>query len=200
MLLVGFMGSGKSTVGRELSTRLGWTFIDFDAEIARRAGASVAEIFEGRGERFFRTLEADVAVWALSSQDAVLAAGGGWAAAPGRITTVPADTATVWLRIDADTALGRLGRDATRRPLLEVPDPHERARRLLSKRDPHYSLAGLHVDAANSSPEDLAHVIASRLGLAGGSATSRERGEGEGSEARRSTPGRGRGGKVLGAL
>ena len=80
VLLVGFMASGKSSVGRELATLLGWEFFDFDAVVESRAATSVAEIFRERGEPEFRRLEAEVAGDLLARARVLPASGGGGAA------------------------------------------------------------------------------------------------------------------------
>ena len=89
LLLVGFMGSGKSTVGAAVARRLGWRHADLDAEVEKAAGASVREIFSTRGEESFRELEARVAADLLSAARVVVSTGGGWAAVPGRLADVP---------------------------------------------------------------------------------------------------------------
>src|SRR5687768_9084397 len=85
VVLVGFMGSGKTTVGRQLASRLGWTFVDLDDEVEARAGMSVDELFRARGEAGFRALESEAGAAALGRSATVLAPGGGWSLAPGRM-------------------------------------------------------------------------------------------------------------------
>ena len=79
VVLVGFMGAGKSTVGREVAAKLGWRFLDLDSEIETEAGAAISEIFDRFGESHFRRLESDVGQRALSLHHVVVATGGGWA-------------------------------------------------------------------------------------------------------------------------
>jgi shikimate kinase len=159
VLLVGFMGSGKSTVGALLASRLGWSFVDFDQEIERRAGASVEEIFREKGEPSFRALEDEVGRELLRQERVVLATGGGWPAAPGRMEALPSDTLSVWLVIDVETAVRRARGNGRVRPLLEVPDPAARAARLLLEREPRYALAGVRLDASQLPPEDLVERV-----------------------------------------
>src|SRR5688572_10409385 len=90
VVLVGFMGSGKTTVGRQLATRLGWTFVDLDDEVEARAGMSVDELFRTRGEPAFRLLESEAGAAVLARKAIVLAPGGGWALASGRMEELPA--------------------------------------------------------------------------------------------------------------
>jgi len=155
ILLVGFMGSGKTSVGRALAQRLGWRFVDFDAAIEAEQGARIAEIFEREGEAHFRRLEARVAERLLSERDVVLGSGGGWAAAPGRLASVPPGTATFWLKVSPEEAVRRIGRQPGRRPLLDRPDALEEARRLLLERSPRYGEASWTVDTDGSAVEDV---------------------------------------------
>ncbi len=168
VLLVGFMGAAKSTVGAALARRLGWRFADVDAEVELRAGASVAEIFAEQGEEAFREMEARAAADLLSADGVVVAAGGGWAATPGRLGSVPAGTLSIWLDVSAEEALRRAGSPPGRRPLLEVERPLETARALVETRRSAYAAANGRVDTEGSSVDDVtARVlgILAELGL-----------------------------------
>lgn len=173
ILLVGFMGSGKSTVGPILASRLGWSFLDFDQEIERRAGLPVPEIFRRKGEGVFRELEAGVGKDALGADRAVLAPGGGWPAHPGRMEDAGADTLSVWLQVGPETSVARSRAGGARRPLLEVPDALGMARRLLDEREPYYALARLHLDSEAASPQALAEAILKHLEEAAGAEPAR---------------------------
>lgn len=163
VLLVGFMGSGKTTVGRILAKRLGWAFVDFDERIEDRLGISVERIFLERGEDEFRRVEADVGRELLESEDVVLASGGGWPVGPGRLEDLPAGTLSVWLRVSAEEALRRVDRADAVRPLLERPDALAEARRLLEEREPYYRRAGLALDTEGRPAEALADSIEERV-------------------------------------
>ena len=156
---MGFMGSGKSTVGSLLASRLGWSFVDLDDEIERRAGAPVEEIFREKGEGFFRALEAEAGREVLRMERVVVATGGGWPAAAGRIESLDAQTLSVWLAVNAPTSIERVRRGGRVRPLLAVPDALGRAERLLTEREAFYERAELHLDACGSTPEQLAETI-----------------------------------------
>ena len=163
VLLVGFMGSGKSTVGRALAVRLGWRLVDVDRRVEERAGSTVEEIFRDRGEEAFRRLEAEETRRALEGGGRVVATGGGWAAREGRLAEVPDDVLTVWLRVGVETALDRARRDPTVRPLLRGEDAAERARALLERRRPFYRRAELHLDTEGREPEEIAGEIVGYL-------------------------------------
>ncbi len=159
VLLVGFMGSGKSTVGRALADALDWTFVDFDEEIAKAEGLPVPEIFQAKGERYFREVEARVGKGLLHRSRVVLASGGGWAATPGRLDEVPPGTETFWLRVSAEEAVRRAATEPGSRPLLAGPAPLERAAALLRERASLYRAAGTAVDTSHRSVDDVTTEI-----------------------------------------
>lgn len=165
ILLVGFMGAGKSSVGQALAGRLGWRFVDFDDEVEREAGMTVSEIFDRFGEARFRTLEARAAKALLRGSNVVLGSGGGWAAIPGRIAEAPAGTAVVWLQVSAAEAVRRVATQPGRRPLLDGDDPLGPARALLEERTTRYAEAPFGVDTEDSSVEDVTARILEMLEL-----------------------------------
>lgn len=166
LVLVGFMGSGKSTVGRLVAGALGWTFVDLDERVEADQGRSIGEIFEVLGEPHFRAIEARLAQESLAGDALVLAVGGGWAAEPGRLEALPDGTLTVWLDVSAEEALRRVEGAPTARPLLDGADRSdrmERARALMRARAPRYALADLKVDTEGRTPEDVRDRILALL-------------------------------------
>jgi shikimate kinase len=159
VLLVGFMGSGKTSAGRLVADRLGWRFVDFDDEIVKEAGASIPEIFRNEGEAAFRAREAGVAQRLLTEKGVVLASGGGWGAVPGRLTGLPRGTESFWLKVTAPTVIARAAGEPGSRPLLDRGDALEEASRLLAERDPVYRQARWMVDTEHSAVEDVAARI-----------------------------------------
>ena len=162
VLLIGFMASGKTTVGRQLAERLGWRFFDVDEEIVRRSGQTVPEIFREHGEAVFRALEARLAAEVRSTERAVIAPGGGWVTTPGALDGLPEGTFVVWLRVSAEEAVRRVGETADR-PLLAGADPLDRARTLLAERESLYRRADLVLDVDDRSPADIVDEIAARI-------------------------------------
>ncbi|MCF8604526.1 shikimate kinase [Gordonia sp. HY442] len=160
VVLAGFMGSGKSTVGRMLAGRLAVDFVDTDAEIARRAGRGIPEIFAAEGEDGFRKIEADVVGDVLASARGVVALGGG-------SPTVPAIRAAlvghhvVYLEIGADDGFARV-RDSDR-PLLAADDPADRYRDILAARTENYRAVATHVVDAAEPVSSVVAAIISRL-------------------------------------
>lgn len=158
--LVGFMGSGKTSVGARLADRLGWTFVDADDEVEARTGSTIDTLFRDVGEEGFRQVEAGVTADLLQRRDVVVATGGGWPIAEdGRLEALPPDVLTVWLRVAPEVAVARIT-SSERRPLLAVDDPLARATALLERREPSYRRARVHLDANEESPESLADAIA----------------------------------------
>jgi shikimate kinase len=155
IVLVGFMGSGKTSVGRALASALGWRFIDFDDLVEAEAGMTVAQLFAERGEAHFRALEQRIAAAALAEDEVVLGSGGGWAAANGRLDELPPGTETFWLRVTAEEAVRRASAQPGRRPLLASADPGRAATQLLAERTPHYRRARWTVDTEHRAIEDV---------------------------------------------
>lgn len=171
IVLVGFMASGKSSVGPCLARLLGWEFQDVDACVEADEGRSIARIFAEAGEGWFREAEERRTVDLLTRDGVVLAAGGGWGAAPGRLRAVPEGTRSVWLRVSAEEAVRRAALGGGERPLLAGPDPLTAARSLLEQRTPAYAEADVRVDTEGRTVEDVAARILSLLGnVPGGNA------------------------------
>jgi shikimate kinase len=166
LILTGLPGSGKSSVGTAVAGRLGREFLDFDDEIERRAGCSVAELFTTRGEPAFRALELDLTRELAASAGMVLAPGGGWAAIPGALELLRPPGVLVYLRASPEVVLNRMGRSRSARPLLSAPDPLAELRKLLAKREGQYLLADHVVDVERI---DLQRVISLVTRLAPGS-------------------------------
>jgi shikimate kinase len=172
VLLVGFMGSGKTRVGRLLARRLGWPFRDFDEEIVARQGLSIPEIFRQHGEGAFREMEARVGAELLLEEQVVLASGGGWPVGPGRLEELPHGTLSVWLKVPLLEALERARMEGATRPLLQVEDPLQAAERLLETREAYYRRARVALDTHGAEPEDLARQIEELVNLRGRGKTS----------------------------
>jgi shikimate kinase len=159
ILLIGFMGSGKTRVGEVLAGRLNWSFLDLDQEISSRAGLSIPDLFSQHGEAFFRKMEEKVGADLLLERDVVLATGGGWPVVPGRMESLGPETFSVWLQVSVEEAVRRVSRDGPTRPLLAVDDPGLRAETLLTEREPFYRKAQVVIDATKAGPEEISRTI-----------------------------------------
>ena len=145
---------------------LGRRFLDFDQEIERRAGCSIAELFRTRGEPAFRAFELDLTRELAGSAGMVLAPGGGWITVPGALELLRPPGVLVYLRASPEVVLERMGHSSSLRPLLSAPDPLAELRRLLAKREARYLLADHVLDVEHL---ELQHVISLVMRLAPGS-------------------------------
>lgn len=166
VVLVGLMGSGKSTVGKRVASALGVPFTDSDAEIERRSGCSVAELFADRGEPAFRALEAELVAELVEGGPAVIATGGGAVLDPATRAALLGAT-VVWLRATPAVLVHRIADDGTR-PLL-ADDPRGTLQRLASERDPLYrEVADAVVDVDNVPRKLVVERVLDALGISGG--------------------------------
>ena len=144
VFLVGLPGSGKSSVGNAVATKLRIPFVDLDREIETTAGKSIARIFSEDGERAFRAMEFE-ATERLPRTPAIVAPGGGWISNEAIRVLVPRAGPTIYLRVEPRTAALRLGAAAADRPLL-AGDPVRELERLLTVRGKLYESADAVVD------------------------------------------------------
>jgi shikimate kinase len=160
VVLVGLMGSGKSTVARILAERLGRRLVDTDSVIEQRTGRTVREIFATDGEEAFRTLETEVLVQSLAeSEPAVIAAAGGVVLRPeNRAALTDSGARVVWLSADPATLVERV-RGGGHRPLLDA-DPEGTLQRMHTDREPLYrEVADLIVRVDGRSAVEVAEAV-----------------------------------------
>jgi len=159
LYLVGFMGTGKTTVGRAVAQRLGFAFLDSDHEIERAQGRSIPDIFKGDGEPAFRVMERTFVEGGHPPARTVVACGGGLVVQPGLPALLGERGVVICLHASIETILDRTGRQ-NGRPLLDVPDPAERVRALLAEREPIYRSVGtLVLTDARPLRDVVAHVV-----------------------------------------
>jgi shikimate kinase len=139
IVLIGLMGSGKSTVGQMLAQRLGWRLIDLDREIEGRTGHSIARIFHDNGEQAFRSLEQQLTAELLSLAGTVFTPGGGWIINAQNMKRVPSDSAVFWLQVSPEEALA-------------------------AERAAAYGAAGIPVNTDGRTPAEIVEDILIRLG------------------------------------
>ncbi len=144
IILVGFMGAGKSVCGRMLARRLGACFVETDDMIVAREGVSIPEIFARHGEPYFRQLESDVVEALAAKSGDVVATGGGLPCREGRMEALRALGIVVWLRGDPMALLERARRHGARPMLVGRTD--EEILALHGAREPYYGRAHLTVD------------------------------------------------------
>jgi shikimate kinase len=166
--LVGFRGAGKSSVGPELASRLGWESVDADAVIVQRAGQPIAEIFARQGEASFRGLEAEVLAELLQSGERVLAAGGGAVLRPDTRLRMREAGPVVWLQASLETVWSRIQSTlGASRPALTPLNPRQEIEALLEERTPLYAEAStIAVSTDGRSVAEIVAEIESQLPLA----------------------------------
>lgn len=154
IVLIGLMGSGKTSTGRRLAQQLGLDFVDADAEIEAAAGMSITEIFTQHGETYFRDGERRVMARLLNEGPRVLATGGGAFMNEETRARIAASGISIWLKADLDV-LWRRVRKRSHRPLLQSGDPERTLRHLLDQRYPVYARADITV-ISRDGPQELA--------------------------------------------
>lgn len=162
LVLVGPMGSGKSSIGRRLAERLGLPFVDADREIERATGATIPLIFEMEGEAGFRARERDTLLHLCAGEGQVIATGGGAVLHPDTRTLLPARSFVLYLAVDLDSQLRRLAHDRGR-PLLQRGDRREILQRIGEERAPLYAqVADLRYDTGRCG---VRHAVDQLLAL-----------------------------------
>lgn len=161
IVLTGFMGTGKSTVGKLVATELGYDFVDTDVLIESRYGP-IPDIFREHGEAYFRKVEHEIAAELVDRSAIVVATGGRMMLDPANVATLGADSRIFCLVATADEILKRVLGDESpiERPLLAGPNPRQRVVDLLAERSPHYQQF-FQVTTSNRSAHDVASEIVS---------------------------------------
>ena len=158
IILVGFMASGKTAVGRRVAGRLGYTFLDTDHLIEEELGCTIAELFEQKGEAVFRQLETAVAERLGELENHVISTGGGMLTQPGNLERLQRAGLVVFLQADQEEIIERLQRD-TRRPLMQGADLHEKVSTLYAQRLPVYSQSDVVIKTKSMSINQVAAQV-----------------------------------------
>lgn len=160
LVLCGFMGCGKTTVGIRLAKERGMTFVDMDAYIEAQAGCTIAEIFARDGEEAFRAMEHEACLTLGAKEDLVISTGGGAVLREENVAALKQNGMIVWLQVSPMCVLARL-QDDTSRPLLQRPDKAAAVDRLMREREPLYEAAAdLRIDGEADPDEVVGAVIA----------------------------------------
>ncbi len=159
LYLVGFMGTGKTTVGRAVAHKIGFQPVDSDHEIERQQGKSIPEIFAQQGEPAFRVMERDFIERGHPATRTLVACGGGLVVQPGMLALLKSKGVVVCLHASLETILARTARHRNR-PLLDVENPEERVRTLYAAREAIYKQSGTVILTDSRPLHDIAsHVM-----------------------------------------
>lgn len=163
VVLVGLSGSGKTTVGPLVAQKLGRTFLDFDAEIERREGMPISQIFGERGEAGFRLLEKKITEELKDLGNMIVAPGAGWITDPAVVALIRPPAKLVYLRVRPETALQRLRGAVGGRPLLNRPDPLGELNKQFEVRRPLYQGADFEIGTELQTPQQVADQVIGKI-------------------------------------
>ncbi|MBK3332199.1 shikimate kinase [Persephonella atlantica] len=154
--LVGFMGSGKSTVGKLLSEKTGMEFVDIDQLIEKQEKRKISEIFEKEGEGYFRQKEKEMLEKISNKEGLIISTGGGLGADAENMKKMKQSGIVIWLDASIETILKRTEGD-TERPLLK--QPYQQLKKLYENRKKIYKMADVHINVDSKSPEEIVQEI-----------------------------------------
>jgi len=162
--LIGFMGTGKTAVGRALAARLGREFVELDSLIEQRAGKSIPEIFQQDGEIGFRELEIEATKEVARKKNAIIACGGGIVLNKINIDRLSKGCVIVYLTASPEVILERTSDDKNERPLLRAPDQTSQIKELLRFRQPYYERAAdIKIDTTRLDIDTVAERIMTKV-------------------------------------
>lgn len=167
IFLLGFMGSGKSTLGRELAQRTGYRFIDLDRSIEINYGMNIPELFKLKGESEFRAIEREQLMNELKADNFVMALGGGTPCFFDNIDRINQEGVSIYLDYSSEFLAGRLGSFSGDRPLLKGktgPELVQFIRSLLTERLPYYEKANIKVQGNGKSIQEMTEDILRQIG------------------------------------
>ena len=162
--LIGFMGAGKTSVGRLVAEQLHFDYLDTDELIVSKTGRSIAEIFKTDGEPAFRTLEHQVVGELTNRTKTVIATGGGLPVNPANLASLKAHSLVVCLWASPEKIWERV-KNQTHRPLLHDPDPQKKIRDLLALREPFYKQADVLLNTELRSVREVTQQVVHQFRL-----------------------------------
>jgi len=165
IILIGFMGTGKTSVGRHLASLLGWNFIDTDDLIEKTEGKTINRIFQEQGEAYFRTLETKILDILADYNHFIIGSGGGIVMRDVNVEKLEKIGPLVLLSAQPEIILERL-KDSNNRPLLKVENPFQKINELLNLRNSNYhDAADIEIDTSEISIDEVSREIIKKLGV-----------------------------------
>ncbi len=159
LVLTGFMGCGKSTLGRKLSSILGFRFVDTDNAIEKRQRRKIPDIFKIEGEAAFRTYEKEILEHYLKRSRVVIATGGGALVQQDNLDLALDHSLVIYIEMDEQELLDRVLFSPKERPLINVKNPHDVVERLFVARRPFYEQAQVHVQTGGLKPSQALEAV-----------------------------------------
>lgn len=162
IFLIGFMGCGKSTIGRILAAELNYKFVDIDNFIEKISGLTISEIFSNQGENKFREYESEALAGICDKDNIVVATGGGTPCFYGNMKTMSDNGMTIYLKTESEILYRRLVAEYTTRPLLKGLSDEERKKYItttLQEREPDYLKAKIVIETGNYTEQQLLNLI-----------------------------------------
>ncbi len=156
--LVGFMGSGKSTIAKLLAKQTGRKLVSIDDLIVQRESMDITDIFSIKGEKFFRDVEENVVCEVSQGQDLIIDCGGGVVLREQNVNNLHFKSIIIYLKTSPDVIYSRI-KNQSHRPLVNVKDPKAKIGELLSARESFYEKADVIIDTAQKTPEMVAEEI-----------------------------------------
>lgn len=162
IVITGFMGTGKSSVGRALARTIGYSFIDSDREIESREGRTIHMIFENEGEKYFRNLERETIARLSQNAKCILSIGGGAILDPETFERIHQVGTVILLKAEVSEIVGRLGHE-NERPLLAGKDRKKTIQKLVKEREPVYSKVGIQIDTTGLAVDEVVQKILKKI-------------------------------------
>jgi len=158
IVLIGFMGTGKTTVGKILAKKLGMNFVDVDELIEKTAGLKISAVFARFGEAYFRDIETEIIKSITKNSSQVIATGGGAVLRDENLNALKSNGVVFCLTASEELIFDRI-KDNNERPLLQVENPKEKIRELLAKRMPRYMMADFIINTDGLTQEEVSEKI-----------------------------------------
>lgn len=162
IVLIGFMGSGKTSVGRKLAEKLQYEYVDMDPLIEQKVGMTVGEIFRKKGEKKFRKLEKEILEKLVQQKNIVVSTGGGVPCQPGNMKLINKNCISIYLQMDAIALFERLKPRQARRPLIRDLSEKELKQFInttLAKREKYYLKAKFIVDGSKRNENEILRLL-----------------------------------------
>jgi shikimate kinase len=159
LVLVGMMGTGKSTIGKEVAKKLKIEFVDTDKLIEDEANLTIAEIFKNNGEKYFRELEEKIFLKIKNDKEKIISVGGGAFINDAIRKKILKEYLSIWLNMNEDLIISRIKRNAKKRPMVDQNNIEKSIKNLKKTRDPIYKLANYEINCNLNSKNKIIEKV-----------------------------------------